>query len=334
MQFLIRLVFCGVLVWAPIAARPQSGTGALNPQNEAARLPASFSQLPDEPVPQDRSLVDAELSGEPQDPLTKPAAGSSSTGNGQAGPQTQGTQTSTEKSQHDKAEEELKQQEKQRVMGVMASFNTTANKNAAPLSPGQKFKLFFKSATDPWPFLLAGAVAGIGQAENTTPEWGQGLKGYSKRFGAGYSDYFIGNFFGNAVLPSLLREDPRYFQKGTGSTISRILWAAGSTVWCKRDNGHWGPNYANVFGNLIGTAIGRAYYPPENRTVSSTISDGFTVSAEGVVGAEVIEFWPDMVRKHNRKKAEKQARQAAEKDARDAAKPAPQASPATPAPKN
>jgi len=277
-------------------------------------------------MPQDRDL--AEAPGQQQDPVTKPAESSSAEGNGQNGTQAPAAQSSTEKSQHDKAEEELKLQEKQRVMGVMASFNTTTNKNAAPLSPSQKFKLFFKSATDPWPFLLAGTVAGIGQAENTTPEWGQGIRGYAKRFGAGYSDYFIGNFFGNAALPSLLHEDPRYFQKGTGSTMSRFLWAAASTVWCKRDNGGWGPNYANVLGNLIGSAIGRVYYPPANRTVSSTISDGFTVSAEGVVGAEVIEFWPDMVRKHNRKKAEKLAR--------DAAKPAPQSSPATPppAPKN
>jgi hypothetical protein len=134
------------------------------------------------------------------------------------------------------------------------------------------------------------------------------MQGYAKRFGAGYSDYFLGNFFGNAVLPSLLHEDPRYFQKGSGKPIKRVLWAAASTVWCKRDKGTWGPNYANVGGNLIGSAIGRIYYPPADRTVSGTISDGLTVSAEGIVGAEVIEFWPDLVRHYRQKKAEKQAR--------------------------
>jgi hypothetical protein len=124
------------------------------------------------------------------------------------------------------------------------------------------------------------------------------------------------------VLTSILREDPRYFQKGTGSPIGRVLWAASSTFWCKRDNGHWGPNYANVGGNLIGAAIARAYYPASERTVSDTITDGITVSVEGIVGAEVIEFWPDMVRAHNRKKAEKLARQAAQSDATPAADPA------------
>jgi hypothetical protein len=89
--------------------------------------------------------------------------------------------------------------------------------------------------------------------------------------------------------------------------MKRFLWAAASTVWCKRDNGTWGPNYANVGGNLVGAAIARAYYPASERTVGDTISDGLTVSAEGIVGSEVIEFWPDIVRHHKRKQAEKAA---------------------------
>jgi hypothetical protein len=218
-------------------------------------------------------------------------------------------QISTEKSKHDQAEEQLKQQEKQRVMGVMATFNTTTNRDAVPLSPGQKFRLFFKSSTDPWPFLLAGSVAGIGQAANSNPEWGQGAEGYAKRFGAAYSDAFIGNFFGNAVLPVVLREDPRYFQKGTGAPAKRFLWAAASTFWCKRDNGSWGPNYANVGGNLIGAAISRAYYPASQRTVGDVFEDGLTVSLEGIVGAELIEFWPDLVRHYKKNKAAKQSTQ-------------------------
>lgn len=221
----------------------------------------------------------------------------------------------TPEEQRKKAQEQLEQQEHQRVFGVMATFNTTRNANALPLSPKQKFQLFFKSATDPWPFGLAGVVSGIGQADGSPREWGGGIQGYAKRYGSAYSDYFIGNFFGNAVLPSLWHEDPRYFQKGSGSATSRFLWAASSTVWCKRDKGTWGPNYANVIGNFIGTAIARAYYPASERTVSDTLTDGATVSAEGIVGAEVIEFWPDLVRRHNRKMAEKAARKAAQQQA-------------------
>ena len=207
------------------------------------------------------------------------------------------------------AEEQLKQQEKQRVFGVMATFNTTRNKDALPLSAGQKYQLFFKSASDPWPFVLTAFGAGIDQAENSFPEYGQGMQGYSKRYGAGYADYFTGNLLGNAVLADLFKEDPRYFQKGTGSFTSRLLWAASSTVWCKRDNGAWGPNYANVVGNLMGAAVSNLYYPASDRNVGDTVERGFTVTAQAIIGSEVIEFWPDMVRYHRRKQAEKIARQ-------------------------
>jgi hypothetical protein len=230
---------------------------------------------------------------------------------------------SPEEQERLKAQEQLEQQEHQRVLGVMATFNTTSNKDALPLTSGQKFQLFFKSATDPWPFLLAGFSAGIDQAEASFPEYGEGMQGYAKRFGASYTDYFTGNFFGNAVLTSLWHEDPRYFQKGTGSVPSRFLWAASSTVWCKRDNGTWGPNYANVAGNLIGAAISNVYYPQSDRTAAGTIERGLTVSAEGIVGAEVIEFWPDFVRRHRRKQAEKVAREQAQRDAQDSVQPAP-----------
>jgi hypothetical protein len=206
----------------------------------------------------------------------------------------------------------------------MATFNTTNNKDALPLTAGQKYRLFFKSATDPWPFLLAGFVSGIDQAENSFPEYGQGVEGYAKRFGASYTDYFTGNLLGNAVLTSILHEDPRYFQKGKGSFTGRAAWAASSTVWCKRDKGTWGPNYANVMGNLMGAAVSNLYYPASDRTAGGTIERGLTVTVEGVVGAEVIEFWPDVVRHHKKKQAEKLARQTAQKPPQSASEPKPQ----------
>jgi hypothetical protein len=214
----------------------------------------------------------------------------------------------TPEEQRKKAQEQLEQEEKQRVWAVVATFNTTANQDAVPLSKGQKFQLFFKSAFDPWPFLLAAVLAGTNQAQNSFPEYGQGVQGYAKRFGASYGDYFIGNFMGNAVLASVLHEDPRYYQKGKGSFTRRALWAASGTVWCKRDNGTWGPNYANVMGNLIGTSISNVYYPAADRTVGGTISRGISVTAQGIIGSEVIEFWPDIVRHHRRKEAEKLAK--------------------------
>jgi hypothetical protein len=319
MQFDLRMIFCGVLSCTPIAVYAQQNTAVLNVQISvrASALSASDS-LPDAPRAQNEEVTLTQSSGQ-QPTLASAAArnGNAQTGTGNdSSSQTVAPQTDAEKSAHEKAEEQLKEQEHQRVAGVMATFNTTRIRDALPLSPGQKFQLFLRSEIDPWPFLLASVVSGIGQADDSYPEWGQGTQGYAKRFGAAYSDAFIGNFFGNAVLPTLLHEDPRYFQKGTGTKTSRFLWAASSTVWCRRDKGGWGPNYANVGGNLIGSAISRVYYPESERTVSDTITDGLTVSAEGIVGSEVIEFWPDIARHYKRKHAEKLARQAAEKAAK------------------
>jgi hypothetical protein len=235
-----------------------------------------------------------------------PAAGQSGT---QTPPPANPAPPMTPEEQRKKAQDQLDQEYHQRVWAVVATFNTTANQKAVPLSAGQKFQLFFKSASDPWPFLLASVLAGVSQAENALPEYGQGVQGYAKRFGASYGDYFLGNFLGNAVLASLMHEDPRYYQRGHGSYLRRALWASSGTVWCKRDNGTWGPNYANVLGNLSGAAIANVYYPQSERTVGETIGRGFSVTAQGIIGSEVIEFWPDIVRYHRRKQAEKLAKQ-------------------------
>jgi len=284
-------------------------------QSPAGMTIAASADLPETPQPQTTGALDHVQAQQTPAQQAPAADGSSST-------QAAAPQSDADKAKQQTADEQLKQQEKQRVMGVMATFNTTSNRNALPLSPKQKFQLFFKGETDPWPFFLAGVVAGIGQADDSYPEWGQGAQGYGKRIGAAYTDAFIGNFFGNALLPSILHEDPRYFQKGTGSGMRRFLWAASSTVWCRRDKGSWGPNYANVGGNLIGAAIARTYYPASERTVGSTIQDGLTVSAEGIVGSEVIEFWPDLARHLKHKHDEKLARQAAQRAAQT---PAPDA---------
>lgn len=193
--------------------------------------------------------------------------------------------------------DDLKNEMHQRIMGVMPSFNVMNNKEAPPLSPKQKFHLFWKSSTDPFIFATAAVVSGIGQAQDNFPEYGQGMEGYAKRFGAAYADTFDGNLWGNAILPTLLHEDPRYFPKGTGTVSSRVIHAALSTVWCRRDNGSWGPNYANVGGNIIAGSISNLYYPESDRGLGLTFSRAMVVTAEGAIGAQLFEFWLDIQRK-------------------------------------
>jgi hypothetical protein len=96
------------------------------------------------------------------------------------------------------------------------------------------------------------------------------------------------------VLPVLLKEDPRYYRMGSGSFMRRFGYSATTAVWCRRDNGKWGPNYANVAGNFISGGISNLYYPDEDSGVEKTVIGAMTVTAEGVIGSELIEFLPDI----------------------------------------
>jgi hypothetical protein len=199
--------------------------------------------------------------------------------------------------QKSKAAAQLQQQEHQRILGIMPNFNTSNIQDAEPLSPGQKFQLAAKSALDPFTFVAAGLDAGLGQLQNSFPAYHQGAEGYAKRFGASYADTFDGTMLGNALFPILLKQDPRYFRKGTGSFQGRLFYAIGTTVRCKNDDGNWVPNYSNVLGNIAAGGISNLYYPPANRGVGLTFERAFTVTAEGALGAIFVEFWPDVSRK-------------------------------------
>ncbi len=163
------------------------------------------------------------------------------------------------------AEEQVKQQEKQRVLGVIPNFYVSYIPNPVPLAPKQKFELAWKTSIDPVTFAMTGAIAGIQQAQNHFSGYGQGAQGYGKRFGASYADAVISVFIGSAILPSLLKQDPRYFYKGTGSVRSRALYAIAQAVICKGDNGHWQPNYSGVLGSFAAGGISNLYYPASNR---------------------------------------------------------------------
>jgi hypothetical protein len=163
------------------------------------------------------------------------------------------------------AQEQVKIQETQRVLGVIPNFYVSYQQNTLPLAPKQKFELAWKTSVDPVSFAAAGGFAAVQQAENEFSGYGQGAQGYAKRYGASYADSFIGTMIGGAILPSILKQDPRYFYKGTGSTRSRILYAIANAVICKGDNGHWQPDYSGVLGSLAAGGISNLYYPAGSR---------------------------------------------------------------------
>ena len=182
------------------------------------------------------------------------------------------------------AREQIHDEEKQRVLGFIPNFYVSYLRNPAPLTAKQKFSLAWKQTVDPVSFLLNGAIAGGEQALNSYSGYGQGAQGYGKRFGASYADFVAGTFIGGAVLPSLFRQDPRYFYKGSGSKKSRVLYALASSVICKGDNRQWQANYSNILGSFAAGGISNIYYPASDRNGAGlTIENGLIgIGATGI----------------------------------------------------
>jgi hypothetical protein len=213
------------------------------------------------------------------------------------------TAADAKRKQHEQAEQDLKVQEKQRLLGVMPQFQVVMNGQAVPLSGGQKWRLALHSAIDPfyigWAFVIGG---GWGEVEDSNSGYGWGPAGYFKRVGANYADNVDGAVIGNALLPTLLHQDPRYFRKGTGPAFKRFLYAAESTVVCHGDNGKHQPNVSNVLGNYISGGISNLYYPANQRGVKLTLENGTSVTLFGALGGQILEFGPDLARLVHRKK--------------------------------
>lgn len=197
------------------------------------------------------------------------------------------------------AEEEIKIQEKQRVFGVIPNFYVTYIPDAVPLSSKQKFKLAWRSTIDPVNFVLIGGIAGVQQWQNDYSGYGQGAQGYAKRYGAAYGNLVTSTFIGAAILPSLLKQDPRYFYKGTGTVRERLMYAIANAVICKGDNGRWQPNYSSILGSLAAGGISNLYYPSQNRdgtvlTFENTLIGIGTSAAVNVIQEFIIpKFTPN-----------------------------------------
>ncbi len=163
------------------------------------------------------------------------------------------------------AEDQIKDQEKQRVLGLIPNFYVSYVHNAVPLTSKQKFELAWRTTVDPITFGVNGVIAGVQQARNDFSGYGQGAQGYAKRYGASYGDFVASTIIGSAILPSLLKQDPRYFYKGSGSRRSRILYAIANSVICKSDAGHWQANYSSILGSFAAGGISNLYYPTKDR---------------------------------------------------------------------
>jgi hypothetical protein len=191
----------------------------------------------------------------------------------------------------------LKQEQSKHGLGVVPMFNVTNRQNAAPLTRGEKFHLFTADVRDPFTFALSGLQAGYGQATNEFPEYGQGVSGYSKRYGASLADTVSSSFFSVYFYPALLKEDPRYFRLGEGTTKHRIGYAIAQEFVCHTDKGKRSFNWSAILGAFSSGALSNVYYPKSARGFSLTMNRSAIAVIYATAGGLADEFWPDIQKK-------------------------------------
>jgi hypothetical protein len=193
---------------------------------------------------------------------------------------------------------------KDRLGFALPNFLTLENAGQVPpLTAGQKFKVVTRSSFDYAEYPWYGFLAGISQAENSEPGYGQGASGYAKRYGAAFADGTIENYFTSAILPSMLHQDPRFFQSGKGGFWHRAGYAVSRIIVTRGDSGNTEFNFSEVFGSGISSAISTySYHPQEDRTLRNTASVWGTQVGWDSVTYVVKEFWPDIRRKIHKEK--------------------------------
>ena len=192
-----------------------------------------------------------------------------------------------------------------RILGVIPNYQTVSDpqRTVVPLSVKQKFGLFARETFDPFILVSAAAGAALSQADNDHPQYGQGSGPYAQRFGAAVADVTTQNFFSDAVLASLLHEDPRYFRKGKEYRFwPRLGYALSRVVVTRTDAGTPTFNYSGIFGMAMGIALSNAYYPARSVNASVDATRVGTSLVSAALSNILPEFWPDIRQKFFRRK--------------------------------
>ena len=177
------------------------------------------------------------------------------------------------------------------AFGVLPNYRTAeGDQPYAPISTSRKFKIATDDTIDGPSFLLAGVFAGLGQWQNSNPSFGQGAKGYFHRYLTGLADQDVGNYLTEAIIPTLMHQDPRYYYQGKGTNKSRMLHAISSPFICRGDNGKFQPNFSSVGGDLSSSALSNLYYPPSNRGAGLVFQNFAVTTGERMLSALVQEF--------------------------------------------
>lgn len=212
-------------------------------------------------------------------------------------PQQSQSETASQE-QGDKTEEQKTGTSSDRLFYTLPNFLTVDNATEVPrLTAGQKFNVVARSSFDHVEFVWYGFLAGVSQAENSEPGYGQGAEGYGKRYGAAFADGTIENFWTAAVLPSVLHQDPRFYQMPEGGFVHRTEYAVSRIFVTRTDSGGRQFNFSEIFGSAIAAAISTySYHPRSDRTIGNTATVWSSQIGYDTITIEVKEFWPDIKR--------------------------------------
>ena len=190
-------------------------------------------------------------------------------------------------------------QQDKRAFGVVPNYRTV-EPDATPtvLTTKRKFTIAAKDSFDFPIYFVTGALSLIGQAQNSNPSFGQGLKGYSKRYVSSYADQAMTTISVEGLFPSMLHMDPRYYRKGSGSSsgVYRFFYALSTVLVGRTDAGHHTVNFPEVLGNASVTALGNVYYKDGVNAHDNTIRFATLIGSDAL-GNVLKEFWPDVKRK-------------------------------------
>ncbi len=183
------------------------------------------------------------------------------------------------------------------MFGLMPAYGMVeAGMQPPPLTSGQKFKLAAQYL-NLYTVVFVAAEAGINQARNSPSDYGQGVEGYAKRYGAGFADGLSAGVFITGVYPSLLHQDPRYYRMGEGGFSHRFVYSASRILVTRQDSGKKAFNFSEVLGSFSSSALAMTYYPKSERDFSN-VAERAGIQFAFDAGFNVLkEFYPEIERK-------------------------------------
>jgi hypothetical protein len=189
-----------------------------------------------------------------------------------------------------------------RIFWIIPTYKVTESKTPTALTPHQKLRIVLNDLTDPYTIGYTGLMAGIAQANNDFPSYGQGAAGYWKRYGAAYTDQAAAGWFGGFLIPSLLHQDPRYYRMGSGPFRKRFAHSLVRPLITYNDSDGKAFNWSGLLGSLASSGLSNTYYPEEERGVGKTFSRWAMGIPYSVIDHLVDEFGPDLEKKFFGKK--------------------------------